>query len=287
MKKSIIALLVLSITVILSGCGNSVEKAVNQVKSVVGAENEHVTFVKEGYLDSEPNYTVGELFNNFFGNPKWTYFKADTGEDVVEFTGDMMYLDTEVSAKLQILIDGERFEFGALAFNEVPQTELITSAVLSAILEEMNDTVDTVESTTNQENEDWIIRDLHNGFIGDFQFGIGNSIDFVVDAHGEPVEADMYGGSYYLLYDNFTVFNDTLESQYAGLVSGISIHGGTVLGLTIGATSADQVASIIGEPADTFYDEEQGYLISYYYGDYILEIGADDEFSPINYIYYH
>jgi len=286
MKKGFFAVLLASIMLVLSGCGNNVEQTVSQIKDVVSTENEHVKRVKEGYLDDEPNITVGELFDNFFANPKWTYFKADTGEDVVEFTGDMMYMETEVNAKLQIIVGEDTFEFGALAFNNVPQTELVTSAVLSAILEESNGGTDVNNSGLNlsSNTDNTLMDDLYFGYIPALQFGINDTIDRVIELYGEPLEANLYGGSYYLRYDGFTVFNDNIEYEYSGLVSAVSFHDGSLFDMEFSG-GIEEAINKFGLPDETYNDvDDLGYLLIYNIGDYVLEVGADDKFSPINYI---
>lgn len=109
----------------------------DQVNNVVQAEEEHVLMVKHGYPLSYPNCKYGDVFDNFFGSPTWKYFEADTGEQVVEFTGYCMYHDTEVKSRLQFILDMENntFEAGAMSFNNVPQTTLVTTAMIEKAFE--------------------------------------------------------------------------------------------------------------------------------------------------------
>lgn len=294
MRKHFITMVVVLVMIVLSGCGSNV---VDQVKNAVNEQDEHVQMVKNGYLKDYPSKTVGELFENFFGNPTWQYFAADSGEQVVEFTGDMMYSDTQVKAKLQIILDGDAFEFGALAFNEVPQNELIKAAVLNAILEE-NDIVETsdvsngdvVEATEddysfNLEGQS-MFEIATNGYVPELQFGIGDSIDTVINLYGSPIEAGLYEGSYFLLYDDFTVFNDNIESEYSGYVSQISFFTGKMFDINIG-DSIESVYDLFGEPVTQYMDEEIGYTYEYQFGDYILDIIAYDFNSPIKRLYYY
>jgi hypothetical protein len=119
-----------------SSVQETVEDVANEVSKEVEKEiNEldpRASFVKNGTLDGYPDMTVGEAFEQFFGNPQWEYFEADTGESVVEFTGDCVYQEVDVEANLQfILHEDDTFEVGALSFNDVLQSELITNALLA------------------------------------------------------------------------------------------------------------------------------------------------------------
>lgn len=45
-----------------------------------------------------------------------------------------MYEDTNVKARLQFVVNEDgSFETGALSFNDVPQNQIITNAVISAV----------------------------------------------------------------------------------------------------------------------------------------------------------
>lgn len=149
MKRKLVVLVV-ACWGILAGCGSDVsskdieehvesvgQEIADQVGNVVQAENEYVLMVKGGYPSSFPGCKYGDVFDSFFGSPTWKYFEADTGEQVVEFTGYCTYHDAEVKARLQFILDVENdtFEAGAMSFNDVPQTTLITAAMLEKAFE--------------------------------------------------------------------------------------------------------------------------------------------------------
>lgn len=114
-----------------------VQEVADQAKNIADKENENVLSVKNGYPENYPDVTFGDAFDNFFGSPTWKYFEGENGEDVVEFTGYCTYQDVEVKARLQfVLNDDGTFTSGALSFNEVPQSQLITSAMLEKAFEE-------------------------------------------------------------------------------------------------------------------------------------------------------
>lgn len=114
-----------------------VQEISDQAENILDSSDEHVLGVKTGHPNTYPDITYGDAFDNFFGTPTWKYFEADTGEDVVEFTGYCTYHDVEVKARLQfILAEDGTITYGAMSFNDVPQTELITIAMLEAAFED-------------------------------------------------------------------------------------------------------------------------------------------------------
>lgn len=127
------------------GCENAAEtvkKATNDIEEAIEVEttknSEFVMNVKNGTLNSFPDQLIGDAFEDFFSSGDWKYFQADTGEQVVEFTGFCMYMEEKVKARLQFIVDEDtgNFEVGALSFNEVPQNELTIETLLLAIYEE-------------------------------------------------------------------------------------------------------------------------------------------------------
>lgn len=141
---------------ILSGCSVESEqmgKAIeDQVGNVTDKNNEYVLAVKNGHPLDMPDRLFGDTFEEFFGSPTWTYFKAETGENVVEFTGYMMYEEVKVKARLQFIVEEETLEVGALSFNEVPQNELIKSAVLNKVFEVSSSEQSTAPTKTTPSN---------------------------------------------------------------------------------------------------------------------------------------
>lgn len=127
---------------ILTGCNDAMDttkkitnNVVEKVQSEVTKDNPFVVSVKEGHLSSYPNSAIGQAFKDFFSSPTWKYFEAESGENVVEFTGHCTYAGQEVKAKMQFIVDKNNgsFEIGALSFNDVPQNQLIKIALLEAV----------------------------------------------------------------------------------------------------------------------------------------------------------
>ncbi|MEJ8304767.1 hypothetical protein [Saccharibacillus sacchari] len=63
-----------------------------------------VSAVTEGALTRYSSEPIGEVFDAFFSNPNWEYFKSETDDDVVEFTGDAMYGEEQVHTTIQFLL---------------------------------------------------------------------------------------------------------------------------------------------------------------------------------------
>ncbi|MEK4730058.1 hypothetical protein [Paenibacillus sp. FSL L8-0641] len=135
----------LILLLLLSACSTESEQVVkdvtskveDQVSNVSDKDNEHVLAVKNGHFKAYVNQPIGETFSKFFSDNTWKYFKAQSGEDIVEFTGYMMYRDTKVKARLQFIVGKEdEFEASALSFNDVPQDELMKASVLKTVFEE-------------------------------------------------------------------------------------------------------------------------------------------------------
>jgi hypothetical protein len=138
--------MILSITFGVIGVGGLILAALFIVSN--GSNNEYVQQVKTASPYAYPDKTYGEAFDSFFKNPKWKYFEGENGEDVVEFTGKCTYHDTEVEALIQFLLneDDNTVEVGAFSLNDVPQTELMTYGLITAVFED-----ESIDSAENEE----------------------------------------------------------------------------------------------------------------------------------------
>lgn len=142
-KKGLLGILFVLSFFLLAGCsgrdvGNALQEVQDQAGNMIDSTDEHVVGVKNGYPAAYPSITYGQAFDGFFSSPTWTYFRADSGEDVVEFTGWCTYKEAEVKARLQFILskDGKSFSQGALSFNDVPQPDLITSVMICKAFED-------------------------------------------------------------------------------------------------------------------------------------------------------
>lgn len=118
--------------------------AIIVVLAVLGSSgdySEEVRSVKNGYFqnysaaDGYPS--VGEAFENYFGDTSWKAFTSDDDMDIVEFNGTFMYYDDETDCCLQFQIyeDGT-FDIYAVEFNGIPQDKLTISVLLEKIMDE-------------------------------------------------------------------------------------------------------------------------------------------------------
>ena len=109
--------------------------------SAIAELDEHVVMVKNGHPELYPELEYGGVFEEFFDNPTWEYFKSDEGQDIVEFTGTCIVLEKKTSAKMQFILDAENdsFEVGALTFNDRPQIQFITFLLISKAFEDYAD----------------------------------------------------------------------------------------------------------------------------------------------------
>jgi len=83
-------------------------------------DNEYIEVVKEGYLSNFSDVTVRNAFNYAFFEPYWRYYKAKTGEHVVELSGDITFQGKKGHAILQFVVDEQNMAFSAHAmkFND-------------------------------------------------------------------------------------------------------------------------------------------------------------------------
>ena len=151
LKKITALLLSAGIVAAFTGCQTS--DFTDQVTNIVQQEDENVLSVKNAESSDYPGQTWGEAFESFFAYPTWKYFKgtfegSDENEDgipdytednidVVEFTGYCTYMDQEVKAEIQFVLDKENGTFKAeyLAFNDVPQTKFMLAAIIQKAFE--------------------------------------------------------------------------------------------------------------------------------------------------------
>lgn len=111
---------------VIVGCG---DKA-NMITSMDPRTN----IIRDGHFNDYPNIKIGDAYNKFFSSPQWKYFKSDDGTEVVEFSGGCQFRNADVNVRQQfILHTDDTFEAGALSINEVPQLQLISSALISTI----------------------------------------------------------------------------------------------------------------------------------------------------------
>ncbi len=96
----------------------------------------YVTMVKTT-KNSNYGITYGAAFDDFFTNPSWRYFKATSGEHVVEFTGGFRYDGSPATAKVQFIVDTAEgtLQVYHLSINGQDQSKLVLAALVKKVFE--------------------------------------------------------------------------------------------------------------------------------------------------------
>lgn len=300
-----------------SGCSVETKQTAkmieDQIENAADSDNPYVLAVKGGYPEDRPDQLYGDAFEAFFASPTWTYFMSDTGEHVVEFTGTMMYMDTEVKARIQFIVDDETdtFEVGALSFNEVPQTELIKLSVLAKVFEEGDAAAGEQSGTEEpvQEIADDASKEpesegepsggqtaegdngLYTGMLENIPLALGDSTELIEEQYGQPDAVDYYEGGLYFSYPEVVFLTSAAFAEDGSIEHGkiISIAlpaGAAIGGVTVGDTF-DQIESVMG--AGERYEDEYdgGWSLSYAFGDYVVTFTAPEETGQTTSMEYH
>jgi hypothetical protein len=138
-QSSMIAVTLILVSTFLTGCsGSSSEDATafldDTVNSFLG-DSVNVSSVKDAYLSSCPNATLGQMADAFMANPSWSDFASTTGGTVVELTGGITFDSADVEALIQFDLSGSSFEAVYLSLNEVSQSKLMLSSLLTKMCE--------------------------------------------------------------------------------------------------------------------------------------------------------
>ena len=86
--------------------------------------------VRSSYLSQySESVTIGDAFDDFFGNEKWSTYK-DKGYTYVVFTGSFEYDGEPADARITFKITGENFRAETLEINGVEQNEFMLGLLL-------------------------------------------------------------------------------------------------------------------------------------------------------------
>lgn len=99
------------------------------------SDSPSVRMVKTGSFFFCSHRTVEEIVDSFMGSPSWESLHADDGHEYVNIWGDIEYAGNPVRALIQFRISGISFEFYALEFNGVPQSEFLANTLLEKMCE--------------------------------------------------------------------------------------------------------------------------------------------------------
>lgn len=144
MKKIIYILIIILLLCIVScNSSNDIDNFINDAeKSINNEENKSNIYVKQimnGYLNIDTSVTIGTAFENFFSYPTWEHFTSTEQTNIVEFTGNCMYDNKEVTCVIQFTLTGDSFEITYLSFNDISQNTLTVSALLNSIYDHYYD----------------------------------------------------------------------------------------------------------------------------------------------------
>lgn len=126
---------------------------------LMDGQRKYIRMVTEAAPQSYPDITYGEVFETFFGDCSWTYFKSEDGQDVVEFHGSCYYDGEEAEVTMQFLVSYEegKWQLYTITINDEPQPEFIQMLMLEKIFEsyEMGDESQNlqIEDSNNTDND--------------------------------------------------------------------------------------------------------------------------------------
>ncbi len=109
--------------------------------SLFSGDSPEIEMVKKGHFKDYPNVTIEKGIDNFFGSPKWESGTgtdgATKGKTLVNISGNIMFMEKEVKALLQFVVNNEdsTFEVNALEFNNIPQNLFMINGLLSKMFE--------------------------------------------------------------------------------------------------------------------------------------------------------
>ena len=96
---AVIAVIIAFVAIIGMGNDSSDDLQGSQFDSNIG-------LVKTGSPELIPHISYEQAYAYFFENPQWRGFVADTGENVVEFTGGCTYYEEDAIVYIQFVIEG-------------------------------------------------------------------------------------------------------------------------------------------------------------------------------------
>lgn len=151
MKKIITLILVGCMALSIGGCATEQDepKSSSFIDSNNMDETNKIIAVKSGYIYSfSDEVPVGPAIDSFLHTNTWKYFKSEDNMDVVQCTGNCMYNDKKVEAKIQFMVnDDDSFEVNSLSLNDIDQELTNILAFLGKAYEYAGVTVDLDDIT--------------------------------------------------------------------------------------------------------------------------------------------
>ena len=132
LSKRPIYILLAIVPLLLAGCSSSSDSS-DASSDLLDyfTESANVSSVKDASLGSCPSATLGQMADAFMTNPSWRDFPSTTGGTVVELTGEISYDGLPADALIQFDLSGGSFEAVYLGINNVDQSLLVLSALLT------------------------------------------------------------------------------------------------------------------------------------------------------------
>jgi hypothetical protein len=78
---------------------------------------DQILTVKDGSFYEYPTTTIGDAFNDFFGDPNWEYVSADSPFDIVRFTGVAEEDGEMINVLIDFIITEDSFEIHSAMIN--------------------------------------------------------------------------------------------------------------------------------------------------------------------------
>ena len=151
MKKILTLILVGCMALSIGGCATEQDepKSSSFIDSNNMDETNKIIAVKSGYIYSfSDEVPVGPAIDSFLHTNTWKYFKSEDNMDVVQCTGNCMYNDKKVEAKIQFVVnDDDSFEVNSLSLNDIDQELTNILAFLGKAYEYAGVTVDLDDIT--------------------------------------------------------------------------------------------------------------------------------------------
>ena len=151
MKKIITLILVGCMALSIGGCATEQDepKSSSFIDSNNMDETNKIIAVKGGYIYSfSDEVPVGVAIDSFLHTNTWKYFLSEDNMDVVQCTGNCMYNDKKVEAKIQFVVnDDDSFEVNSLSLNDIDQELTNILAFLGKAYEYAGVTVDLDDIT--------------------------------------------------------------------------------------------------------------------------------------------
>lgn len=254
--KKLLPLLIAVILTLCSACSdaalqNAGQEATDVVNNAKDADNKYVLMVMNGYRSDNSDLTYDKAFSAFFGTPRWTYFKGDDDQDVVEFTGDCTYKDVSVKARIQFIVneEGGTFEATYLAFNDVPQDALTLAALIGKAFNVDHEESAVTADATNASNS-YPGEVLYKGIpINQFLYNVADDIK---NAFGTPSDEGVFASGYAIDYEGISFAFNYYNGQ--DVVLRIDVYDPSVLNVN-GATLDKNREGLVAALGDPIFDD--------------------------------